>query len=240
MAGIERTNCKVRATSATAARTDWLPRPLRAKVKDYWMLTKPEVNFLVVSTSGAAFYLAANRHMDWLRAFPTLIGTLLVASGTATLNEYMERRDDAEMHRTAKRPLPAGRLKPVQAFAFGITISILGALQLWLGANLLASSLAVLTLLSYLLIYTPLKKTTAWCTFIGAFPGQCHRLLAGPQRGGDSLRKHGSCLGLCSYGNFRISYQSPGFIVPTIGAHESACSRTGILPVCSWPVRLSL
>jgi protoheme IX farnesyltransferase len=75
------------------------------------------------------------------------------------------------MRRTAKRPLPAGRLKPAHALLFGVVISILGALQLWLDANLLASVLAVLTLLSYLLIYTPLKKRTAWCTFVGAFPG---------------------------------------------------------------------
>jgi protoheme IX farnesyltransferase len=166
-----------RQTANAATRTDGLLRTLLAKANGYWMLTKPEVNVLVVASTGAAFYLASNGHIQWLRAFHTLAGTVLVAIGTATLNEYMERSDDAEMRRTAKRPLPSGRLNPAHALLFGIGISILGTLQLWLGANPLTSTLAALTLLSYLLIYTPLKKKTAWCTFVGAFPGAMPTLI---------------------------------------------------------------
>src|SRR5204863_3315070 len=101
----------------------------------------------------------------------TLLGTLLVASGTATLNQYVERKHDANMRRTAGRPLPAGRLAPWEALVFGILCSVGGGVYLWVAANALASILAMLTLLSYLLVYTPLKRKTPLCTLVGAFPG---------------------------------------------------------------------
>jgi protoheme IX farnesyltransferase len=101
----------------------------------------------------------------------TLLGTLLVASGTATLNEFMEREWDAQMRRTARRPLPASRITPAEAFWFGILLSVLGGLYLALAVNALACWLALLTLASYLLIYTPLKRKTSYCTLVGAFPG---------------------------------------------------------------------
>jgi protoheme IX farnesyltransferase len=139
--------------------------------KDYWTLTKPEVNFLVVASAFAGFYVAKQGPLLLGLLLHTLIGTVLVASGTATLNQFMERNGDAQMRRTGYRPLPSGRLTPWKALSFGLIISVLGALELWLKVNALASILAVSTLLSYLLIYTPLKKKTAWCTFLGAFPG---------------------------------------------------------------------
>ncbi len=143
-----------------------------AMLADYWTLTKPEVNFLIVMTTLAGFYLgspAGKLHI--LLLVDTLLGTLLVASGTATLNQYMERRYDACMRRTARRPLPAGRLAPSRALWFGILLSVGGALFLALAVNLLASLLAVFTLVSYLSLYTPLKRKTSLCTLVGAFPG---------------------------------------------------------------------
>lgn len=142
-----------------------------ARLRDYWVLTKPEVNFLVVISTLVGYYLASRGPVDLLRLVHTLLGTLLVASGTATLNQYLERGADAQMHRTAGRPLPSGRLAPWEALAFGLLLSAVGGLYLWLAVNPLASFLALLTLATYLLIYTPLKKKTPWCTFIGAFPG---------------------------------------------------------------------
>src|SRR4051812_28584513 len=139
--------------------------------KDYWILTKPEVNFLVVASSFAGFYVAKQGPIAPMLLIHTLVGTVLVASGTATLNQFMERTGDAQMRRTGSRPLPSRRMSPWKALLFGIFISIAGALELWFGVNALASALAVSTLLSYLLVYTPLKKKTAWCTFLGAFPG---------------------------------------------------------------------
>ncbi len=143
----------------------------RSKLADYWTLTKPEVNFLVLVSALVGFYLASPGNINrWLLAH-TLLGTWLVASGTATLNQYLEREFDAEMRRTFRRPLPAGRIAPAPALGFGILLSAAGALYLALAANLLASGLALLTLASYLLLYTPLKRRTPLCTMVGAFPG---------------------------------------------------------------------
>ena len=99
------------------------------------------------------------------------MGTLLVASGTGTLNQYLERRTDAFMRRTANRPLPAGRLRHGEALWFGIFLSIVGGTELWIAANPLTSALALATLGTYLLFYTPLKRQTPLCTLVGAFPG---------------------------------------------------------------------
>lgn len=140
---------------------------------DYWTLTKPEVNFLIVIATFAGFYLAspALSHSRFLLLFHTVVGTLLVASGTGTLNQYMERHFDAQMRRTAKRPLPAGRIIPSHALWFGALLSVPGGLYLALLVNSLASLLAMLTLATYLLFYTPLKRKTPLCTLVGAFPG---------------------------------------------------------------------
>lgn len=143
----------------------------RSKVADYWTLTKPEVNSLVVASTLAGFYLAWRGPMNYALMVHTLLGTLLVASGTATLNQWAEREFDARMRRTANRPLPAGRLSSSEALWFGIGLSVAGGLELALAVNIFASFLALLTLASYLLLYTPLKRKTSYCTLVGAFPG---------------------------------------------------------------------
>ena len=143
----------------------------RTRLADYWSLTKPEVNTLVVASTAAGFYLGWRGPMNLLLLFHTLAGTLLIASGTATLNQWVERGADARMRRTANRPLPAGRLSPSKALWFGIVLSVVGGLYLALAVNVLASALALLTLASYLLLYTPLKRKTPYCTLVGAFPG---------------------------------------------------------------------
>ena len=151
---------------AKAAGRGWL-----RTLNDYWVLTKPEVNFLVVISTLVGFYLAARGPLDLARLLHTLLGTLLVASGTATLNQLIERDADAQMRRTASRPLPSGRLSARNALWFGLGLSVVGGFYLWLAVNALTSLLALSTLASYLLVYTPLKKRTPWCTFVGAFPG---------------------------------------------------------------------
>lgn len=142
-----------------------------SSLKDYWVLTKPEVNFLVLISTLVGFYAGTRGPLDGIRLLHTLLGTLLVASGTATLNQFMERDADALMRRTLNRPLPAGRMAAGNALGFGLLLSAGGGLYLLVAVNALASFLALATLLSYLLLYTPLKKKTPWCTFIGAFPG---------------------------------------------------------------------
>src|SRR5882724_1618448 len=143
------------------------------RLGDYWALTKPDVNILIAVTTFAGFCLASSdfRAFPVLLLFHTLLGTLLVASGSGTLNQFVERRFDAQMRRTKRRPLAAGRIEPTHALWFGILLSAAGDIYLSTAVNLLASLLAVVTLLSYLIVYTPLKRKTPLCTLAGAFPG---------------------------------------------------------------------
>jgi len=143
-------------------------------LSDYWALTKPEVNFLILITTFVGFYLGCaseGRLFSSIRLLTTLLGTLLVASGAGTLNQYIEREFDAQMRRTARRPAAAGRLNPHAVLAFGTGLAAVGSIYLAVAVNLLASVLAVLTLLSYLFLYTPLKRRTPLCVLVGAFPG---------------------------------------------------------------------
>lgn len=143
-------------------------------LSDYWALTKPEVNFLILITTSVGFNLgcaSAGRQFSFVALFNTLLGTLLVASGTATLNQYIERSLDAQMRRTARRPAAAGRLEPHAVLVFGVVLSVAGTIYLAVSAGPLASLLALLTLLSYLFLYTPLKRETPLCVLVGAFPG---------------------------------------------------------------------
>ena len=148
-----------------------------AKARDYYVLTKPEVNLLILMTTSAGYYLGLRGSFHPVGLVNTLIGTLLVASGTATLNQWMERVWDGRMRRTAQRPLPSGRLTSREAFVFGLMLSMGGGLYLALLVNALSAVLAVSTLLSYLLIYTPLKRRTPLCTLLGAFPGAMPTLI---------------------------------------------------------------
>lgn len=148
-----------------------------ATALDYWALTKPEVNFLILTTTFVAFHLASNAGAARTgTVIHTLVGTLLVASGAAALNQFLERSFDAQMRRTARRPLAAGRINPLNALWFGISLSVAGALYL-AALNLLTALLAVTTLLSYLFLYTPLKRRTPLCTLVGAIPGAAPPLI---------------------------------------------------------------
>jgi heme o synthase len=147
---------------------------------DYWELTKPEINFLIAITTAAGFWIgspAVLSHFPWMRFLHTLFGTVLVASGAATLNQLIEFRYDALMRRTARRPLTSGRIAPSHALWFGVLLSVLGVAYLAVLTNALASLLSSLTLLSYLFLYTPLKRITPLCTLVGALPGAAPALI---------------------------------------------------------------
>lgn len=149
-------------------------------LSDYWTLTKPEVNFLIAITAVAGFWMgwpAGLSHFAWIACLHTLLGTVFVASGAATLNQLIELRFDEQMRRTARRPLASGRIEPSRALWFGVSLSFLGAVYLAISTNVLASLLAVFTLLSYLFVYTPLKRITPLCTLVGAFPGAAPPLI---------------------------------------------------------------
>ena len=144
---------------------------LASRAQAYVVLNKPDVSFLVLITTAAGYYMGARGPVAWLHLIHTVFGTMLIAGGTAALNHYVERDSDRLMRRTASRPLPSGVLKPRQALAYGIALSVAGAVYLYFAAGALAAGLGIATCLSYLLAYTPLKKRTVWATFIGAFPG---------------------------------------------------------------------
>jgi protoheme IX farnesyltransferase len=114
---------------------------------------------------------ASFAHFPWTSLLHTLIGTVLVASGAATLNQLIELRFDGLMRRTARRPLVSGRVSPAHALWFGISLSGFGAIYLAVTTNALASLLSTLTLLGYLFLYTPLKRKSPLCTLVGALPG---------------------------------------------------------------------
>jgi protoheme IX farnesyltransferase len=158
---------------AIAAR-EACPARSSATTGDYWALTKPEINFLIAIVTFAGFYLGlpAELHgFPFLLLLHTLLATLLVSSGASALNQFIEWRFDARMRRTARRPLAAGKLEPASALRFGLLLSLTGVVYLAVAVNLLASVLAAVTSVSYLLLYTPLKRRTPWCTLAGAFSG---------------------------------------------------------------------
>jgi protoheme IX farnesyltransferase len=139
---------------------------------DYIALTKPRITWLILMSTGVGYFFglkAGSAHWIWL--VHTLIGTALIASGTAALNQYYERDADTLMRRTAGRPLPTGKMTASRALLFGIVLAVLGFGELALGVNLLAALLGAFTLASYLFIYTPLKQRSHLSTVIGALPG---------------------------------------------------------------------
>jgi heme o synthase len=153
----------------STARTTELTLSTRANA--FVALTKPDVSFLVLMTTAAGYGMGARGPVGWMHLIHTVFATMLIAAGTAALNHYLERDSDRYMRRTATRPLPTGVLQPREALAFGVVLSAAGAVDLYLVAGALAAGLGVVTCLSYLLAYTPLKKRTVWATFVGAFPG---------------------------------------------------------------------
>lgn len=138
---------------------------------DFIKLTKPKLLLLVLITTIAGFYLGSQGSLDIGLMTITLIGTTFVAAGALVLNQYIERDIDAVMKRTRNRPLPDGRLKAGSALIFGLTLTIAGLLINFVFVNTLTGILAVISIVSYLLVYTPLKTKSAFCIVIGAVPG---------------------------------------------------------------------
>src|SRR3954471_7277059 len=123
----------------------------------YLELTKPRITCFILMSAAIGFLCAEHLvgSFSWLVLFNMLLGTALLASGTAALNQWYERLADAKMRRTRNRPIPSGRITPRHALEFGIVLSIIGFLELWWGANLLTALLGAFTEFSYLFLYTP-------------------------------------------------------------------------------------
>lgn len=144
---------------------------VRRRAMDFLELTKPRVLVMVLATTLVGFYLGSQGVPDYLCLLHTLIGTALAGGGTLALNQLIEREADAKMHRTRLRPLPDGRLQPIDAFVFGTSITAGGLIYLTLTVNPLSALVTAAIVVSYLFAYTPLKQKTSLCTVVGAIPG---------------------------------------------------------------------
>jgi protoheme IX farnesyltransferase len=180
------------------------------------------VNFLIALATGAGFYLGGPAYVN---AFPvmrlvhTVLATLLLASGAAALNQVVERDFDAQMRRTARRPVATGRLDPAAVLRFGAVLTLVGALYLAAAVNTLASLLGVFTVTSYLGVYTPLKRKTPAVHAPRCVLGR--NAPADRQRGRvpvGSERRHGPSTRSCSCGSFLTSWRLRGYIARTICA----------------------
>ncbi|HNU09550.1 MAG TPA: heme o synthase, partial [Pyrinomonadaceae bacterium] len=144
---------------------------LREKLSAYFELTKPRIAFMLVLTSAAGFYLGTSKGFDFVVFINAMIGITLLAFGVATLNQYLERRTDALMERTARRPLPTSKITPGEALVFGVAQCATAELYLWFLVNGLTAVLGLVVIVGYVLLYTPLKTRTTASTAIGAIPG---------------------------------------------------------------------
>lgn len=161
---------------ATAASTTAVARwTILDRLGDYVELTKPRIAVLVLVTVAVGGFAGAHGRPDLAVLFHAVLGTALVASGASVLNQYFERHIDARMQRTAKRPIPSGRIRPVDALIFGIVCGVVGTIYMALTVNLLATALAAASFVLYVGVYTPMKRYSTLNTAVGAIPGSTLR-----------------------------------------------------------------
>jgi protoheme IX farnesyltransferase len=189
-------------------------------------LTKPRLNFLVLLSTLAGYYLGVAPGAGMALLVHTLVGTALVAGGASALNQVWERTTDALMRRTRMRPLPDGRMQPRDAWAFGALLSIAGLMELAIFVNLLTSAVALLSLASYLLFYTPLKTRTSLSTIVGAVPGALPAVI-GWTAATNTLSIEG-----CVLFAIVFMWQMPHFLaIAWLYRHEYAAAGIKLLPV---------
>ena len=153
-------------------KTDAMALPAaRSRANDFVALAKPRLNLLVVASALAGYAMAGGDMSDAIRVVGTVVGTALVAGGASAVNQVIERVPDSLMRRTRMRPVPDGRLQPFESLAFGMALSVLGLAVLAAAVNPLSAAVALTTLLTYALVYTPLKRRSSFATVIGAIPG---------------------------------------------------------------------
>ncbi len=143
----------------------------REKIRLYVELTKPRITFLIVLTAAAGFAMGARGGVSYGLLAHAMIGIALLSSGIATLNQYMERDLDGLMRRTVSRPLPSGKLQPIEAFLFGVILTVGAEIYLAVMVNPLTAMFGISVIVGYLFLYTPLKTRTSLSTVVGAFPG---------------------------------------------------------------------
>jgi protoheme IX farnesyltransferase len=239
-------------TTSDVSKTDF-----KSVMRDYFDLSKPGIGFYSLITTFAAFWMASSGKIDFMLLFHTIIATGLVTAGGGALNQVIEIKADAEMKRTEKRPLPAGRVSHTSGLLFGVITSILGTAYLLFAVNALSALLAIGTLAGYLFIYTPSKKITSLSTVIGAFPGAIPILIGWVAVTG-SIDIRGwtlfAILFLWQIPHFlaiawmyRKDYARAGFPMLTViepegisAAHQALIYLVALLPISLFPTKLGL
>ena len=155
----------------TPAALSWQGAAVRRRLADYVALGKPRVVLMVLVTTLVGYYLGSRGAIQVVPLLHTLLGTALAAAGTLALNQYMERDLDAQMLRTRHRPLPDGRIQPVEALVLGVVVMVVGLSYLATVVNGLTSLVTLAIAVTYLLLYTPLKRVSSLCSIVGAVPG---------------------------------------------------------------------
>jgi heme o synthase len=140
-------------------------------ISDLAELVKARLTLLVLLTTAVGFYLGSETPINYARLLHVVFGTAAAAAGAAALNQWWERRADALMRRTRTRPIPAGRMSPLQALTLGAVLSVFGVVYLAIVCNALSAALAAITIVIYIFAYTPLKRTSTANTAVGAIPG---------------------------------------------------------------------
>jgi protoheme IX farnesyltransferase len=217
---------------------------------DFLALTKPRLNLLVLVTTLAGLYLASPAGVTLALVAHTLIGTALVAGGAAALNQVWERETDRRMRRTSGRPLPRGRLRVGEGTWFGVGLSVIGLAELAVWATPAAAIVAAATLISYVLVYTPLKTRTSLATLVGAVPGALPPVIGWAAATGDVTLPAVVLFGIVFFWQmphflamawmYKDDYISAG--IPLLPVLEPDGRRTGrqalLYTAALWPVSL--
>lgn len=223
----------------------------------YADLVKARLTFLVLLTTLVGFYLGFRGPVDYFLMLHTVLGTGLVAGGAAALNQLLEREHDAKMRRTKDRPLPSGRLQPTTVMVFGGVCACAGLLYLALAVNLTTSVIGAVSLLSYLFIYTPLKRVTWLNTAIGAIPGALPPLMGWTGARGHLTGEGWTLFAILAFWQlphflaiawiYRDEYAKAGFVMlPLIDpdghrtARQAVSHTLGLLPISLCPYLFGL
>lgn len=229
----------------------------KSRVAVFLELVKVRLTFLVLLTTVVGFYVGFQGALDYLLMLHTLLGTALVAGGAAALNQFLERKFDAQMRRTEDRPLPSGRMDPDTALIFGGICSATGLVYLAFAVNPLTSLLGAVTLASYLFVYTPLKRITTLNTVVGAIPGALPPLMGWTAARGEISAEGWSLFAILFFWQlphflaiawiYREDYERAGFaMLPVFDPDgdrtgRQAVSHTlGLLPVSLCPFAFKL
>ena len=194
----------------------------RERIAAFLELTKPRIAFMLVLTSAAGFYLGNRGTVDLVLFTNAMIGIALLAFGVATLNQWLERRTDVLMNRTAKRPLPTGKVTPVEALVFGATLCLSSELYLYFLVNPVTATLGITVIIGYVLLYTPLKTRTPASTAIGAIPGAMPPLMGWTAASGEIT------LGGWALFTFLFLWQFPHFLA-IAWLYKDEYAKAGIL-----------